>query len=166
MRCDRRCQRQIDVDKQFAQEKHRPGFAVQHQTVFAAPALTAAGGQLGFQHRGRVGEGPVLKRLAPGMRQVFQFRVDVLRQFFQPRSQHLVVVAPTGVHRHHGLLGLLQGLPFARHPPLAGVGWQIIHADRQHTQCARHQFSGTGAAHAVASHVVHLAVKLFGQPLL
>ena len=42
-------QRQVDIN--LAQKKHGAGFTVEQQRVFAAPALTAAFGQLDLQHR-------------------------------------------------------------------------------------------------------------------
>ena len=44
--------RQFKIDINLTQEKHRSRLAVQHQGVFAAPALAAARGQLSLQHGG------------------------------------------------------------------------------------------------------------------
>ncbi|MDT4852973.1 hypothetical protein FQZ97_872270 [compost metagenome] len=54
--------RQGDVQIDLAQEKHGSRFAAEHQRVFATPALAAAAGQLGFEHRSRVGEHAVAQR--------------------------------------------------------------------------------------------------------
>jgi hypothetical protein len=50
------------IDKNFAQEEHGTRLAVQHQRVLASPAQAAAGGELGLQHRCRVGEHAMAER--------------------------------------------------------------------------------------------------------
>ena len=92
--------RQCQVHINLAQEKHGAGLAVEQQGVFAAPTLAAARCQLGLQHRRRIGKHPVAK--GPNRRR------NVVAQPLQALPQHLVVIPPTGVKRHNGLVGALQ----------------------------------------------------------
>ena len=71
-------------------KKHRAGLPVQHQSVLAAPAQAAAGGQFGLEHRRRIGKHP--------MAQPIKLPGQALRQGAQPRAQHLVVVAATRIN--------------------------------------------------------------------
>jgi hypothetical protein len=154
-----RFQGHVHVD--LAQEEHRAALAVEHQRVLAAPALAAAPGQLGFQHRRRVGEHAVPQR--PDLLR------DALAQLLQARAQHLVVVAPPGVDRDDGLLRALQarelhGLPARRHVHGRGAR-QVVHARRDHAHRARHQLGRSRALEAVRLHVMHLAMEPLRQPL-
>jgi hypothetical protein len=47
---------------------------------------------------------------------------------------------------------------------LRACGGKVVHACGNHACRARHQFRGAGAAHSVACHVGHLAVKTVSQP--
>ena len=149
-----RRQRQIDVD--FAQKKGGTGLAVEHQAVLAAPALAAAPGQLGLEHRGRIGERAVAKRP--------QLLGHALGQFLQAGPQHLVVIAPSGIDRDDGLLRMAQALPLALLPIGRGIGRQVIHAGGDDADRAGHQLGRAGTLEAMRRHVVHLAVKALLQP--
>ena len=156
MGAQRFARRQGKVHKQFAQKKHRPGFALQHQGVFAAPAQAAAGGQFSLQHGRRIGEHAVAKR-TDGLR-------DLRLEFLQPAAQHLVVVPPPRIQRNHRLARSLGAGVFLRHPIAIGVPGQIIHLGGDHTHRAGHQLGGAGALQAVGGHVVHAAVETGRQP--
>ena len=107
-------QRQVEVD--LAQKEHRTRLAVQRERVLAAPAQTAARGQLHLEHRCRVGEHAMPER-------PHRLR-DAIGQRLQPLAQHLVIVAAPGVDRHRGLLGRAQPLPFDGLPVAIGrLGW-------------------------------------------
>ena len=148
--------RQRDVDIDFTQKKHRTRVPVQHQRVLAAPALAAARGQLGLQHRCRIGEHAVAERAyALG---------DLIGQFLQAPAQHLVVVAAPGVEGNHGLARTLQALEFDGLPVGLGSAWQVVQRGRDHRQRAGHQLGRSGAAQAVRRHIGHLAMKTLGQP--
>ena len=147
---------QGQINKNLAQKKHRPAFAIEHQGVFAAPALAAAGGEFGFQHRCAIGEHAVAQR-------PHRLRQPV-GQLLQALAQHLVVVAPPGVHRHHGFAGLGQAQVFLLGPVGPGVAGQIVHAGCDDAHGAGHQFGRARARAAVAGHIVHAAVEPGGQP--
>ena len=124
--------------------------------MFAAPAQTAAGRQLHLQHRRGIGEDAVPQR-ADGL-------PDLLGECLQPRAHDFVVIPAPRVERDHGLLGLLQALQLGVHPIRRCVRRQIVHAGGQHADSTGHQFGRTGAAGAVALHVIHLAMKARLQP--
>ena len=85
----------------FAQKKHRAGFAVQQQGVLAAPALPVARGQFGFKHRSGIGEDAVAELL--------DLRGDFFTQRLQAAAHHLVVVTPPRIDRHNALKGDVAG---------------------------------------------------------
>jgi hypothetical protein len=149
-----RRQRQVHID--FAQKKHRARIAAQHQCVFAAPALAAARGQLGLEHRRRIGERAKAHR--PDV------CGDAFAQFLQPRAQHLVVVAPPGINRHDAFAGTPEPREFIGLPIGGGAARQIIHARRDDADRARHQLGGAGALHAVRGHIGHVTMEPLGQP--
>ena len=93
-----------NVDKNFTQEEKRTRIALQHQGVLSPPAKAAAHRQLGFQHRRRIGEHPKAQSAC--------LRLQFVGQLLQALAHHLVVVPPSGIHRHHCLRGLLQALHF------------------------------------------------------
>ena len=150
-----RRQRHVDVD--LAQEEHRARVAVEHERVLAAPALPAARGQLGFEHRGGVGEGAV-----PEGPDLFG---DALGQLREPVAQHLVIVPAPRIDRHDGFAGPREAVELRGLPLGAGVARQVVHARGDHAHRARHQVGRAGAAGAVCFHVLHLAMEPMGQPL-
>jgi hypothetical protein len=81
--------------------------------VLAAPALAAARGQLGLEHRRRIGEGAV----AEGA----DLFGDALGQFLQAVAQHLVIVAAPRIDRHDGLAGPLEAVEFDGLPARGSV---------------------------------------------
>ena len=149
------CQRKVHIN--FTQEKHRTGLAVEYQAVFAAPTLSAAGGQFGFQYRGGIGEDAVAKRANLGG--------NVVTQFLQAAAQHLVVIAPPGVERDDaclraGELVQLEGLP------TVGRGRrQVVHAHGDHAHSTWHQLGRSGAFESVRRQVGHVAIETTGQPI-
>ena len=115
-------QHQVEVD--LAQEKQGAGFAVQHQRVFAAPPQATAHGQLGLEHRGRVGKHAVA--------QASHCALDTQAQGLQPLAQHFVVVPSARVERHRALQRSAQAREFDTLPALGGGCRQVIHARREH----------------------------------
>ena len=148
--------RQGNVHVDFAQEKHRTAFAVQHQRVFASPALPTALRQLGLQHGRGVGERAVTQRPhLPG---------DAFGELLQARPQHLVVVTPTGIDGHNGFPGLVQPGQLDPGPAFGCRTGQIIHPGRDHAHRTGHQLGRPGTPEAVARHEAHVAMKPLGQP--
>ena len=150
----RQRQRKIHVD--LAEKEGRPCLAAQHQRVLATPALPAAAGQFGLQYRRRIGEHAMPER--PDQRR------DLVAQLLQPRTHHLVIVAPPGIDRHHRFARLRQPLQFALAPVIGRGRRQIVHARRDHAHRPRHQFGGPRPAQAVVGHVVHAAMEARLQP--
>lgn len=148
--------RQCEIDIDLPQKEHRTSFTREHQRMFAAPALAAAGGELSLQYGRRICEHPMAER-TNGLG-------NPLLKFLKARSQHLVIVTPSGVDRNHTfprpcLAGQLNFLP------ASGRGARkIIHPGRDHTHCAGNQLSWPGSLQTVRGHVIHLAVKAVIQP--
>ena len=149
-------QRQVNIN--FAQKEHRPGFAVQQKRVLAAPALPASGGQFSFKHRGRIGEDAVTE--------VLDLRSDFFTQCLQAAAHDLVVVTPPRIDRHDALGGALQATELDGLPGVACSGGrrQIIHARRDDADGAGNQLGGARALESVRGHVVHVTVESCGQP--
>ena len=152
-------QGKVNID--FAKKKHGPGFAVQQQGVLAAPALPAAGGQLGFKHGGRIGEDTVAE--------LFDLCGDFFTQGLQAAAHDLVVVTPPRIDRHNALGGALQSTEFDSLPRVAcGCrvcrSRQIIHARRDDADGAWNQFGRARTFEPVRGHVVHVTVESCGQP--
>ena len=149
-------QRKIDVN--LTQEKHRPGFAVEQQCMLAAPALPAAGGQLGFKHRGRIGEDAVAEHAYLGG--------YFFTQGLQPAAHHLVVVTPPRIDRHNSFGGALQateldGLPRV---PCGRGRRQVVHTRRDDADRAGNQLARPRAFKAMRGHVMHVTMKSGSQP--
>ena len=147
---------QRQIGKDFAQKEHGASLAVEQQGVLAAPALCAAAGQLSFEHGRGIGKHPIAH--APHM------LLDPGSQLLQAGTQHLVVIAPTGINRYDCLARLQQALQFALAPIGRGGGGQVVHAGGNHPHCARHQLGRARALQAVRGHVVHIAMKTLRQP--
>ena len=158
MRRDRLARRQGQVDINFAEEKHRSGFTVQQQRVLAAPALPASGGQLGLQHRGRVGEDAVTEP--------FHLPGNFFTQCLQARPHYVVIVAAARIDRHNALGGPLEPAEFDGLPRV--TRWrgrrQIIHARGDDADCARNQLGRARPLQTVRSHVMHVTMKPGCQP--
>lgn len=155
----RRARRQGHIDINFTEKKHRPRFPVEQQRVLAAPALPTAGGQLGFEHRGRVGEGAVTKlRHMPG---------NFLAEFLQARAHQLVIVAATRIKRDNAFGGPLKAAELHR-LPFTGVDKsgcrQIIHSSRNDAHGARNQLGWPCPFEPMRRHVMHVTMKTRGQP--
>ena len=124
--------------------------------MLAAPALAAAGGEFGLQHRGRVGKCAVAQRP--------QVCGQFVAQLLQAPAHHLVVIPPPGVERHGAGGSVVQTVKFEGLPALGRAARQVVHAGGDHAQGAGHQLCGAGALEAVALHIVHVAIKALSQP--
>ncbi len=158
MRAGRLVDRQRQVDQDLADEKHRAGVAVEQQRVLAAPAQARLFGQRQLHHGRRIGEDAI----AEGA----DFALDAGGQLLQPAAPHLGVIAAARIHRYHRRMRVLQAQRLALAPVLGGRHRQIIHACADGAHRARNQFGGTRTLHAVACHIIHLAVMAGGQPRL
>ncbi|MET4576509.1 tRNA threonylcarbamoyl adenosine modification protein YjeE [Ottowia thiooxydans] len=148
--------RESEIDVDLAQKEHGPRFAREDQRVFSAPALAAARRKLGFQDGGGICEYAVPER-SNGLG-------NTLLQFLQPRSQNLMVVPAPGIYRNDALCRPALACPLDFLPILGRVAREIIHARRDHTHRAGHQFRRSGALEAMRGHVIHLAVKSVIKP--
>ena len=116
--------------------------------MFPAPADTRFRGELHFEHRCGIGEHSVAEGTG-------SFG-DAIAKRLQARTQHLVVIAPSGVMSDRGALRLRYGA--------LGHLAQIVHSAGHDAQRARLQLGGASAQRAVALHVVHLAMPAAGEP--
>ena len=146
------------VDVNLTQKKHGTGFTVEQQRVLAAPALPAARGQFGFEHRGRIGEDAVAELL--------DLRGYFFTQRLQPAAHDLVVVTPPRIDRHDALKGALQTTELNGLPRVADRCGrrQVVHARRDDADGAGNQLGRARAFEAVRGHVVHVTVESCGQP--
>lgn len=144
------------VHEDLAQKEHGAGIPIEQQRVLAAPAQSTARGQFHLQDRRRIREGAVAQTL--------HLPSNAGRQAAQARAQHPVIVTASGIDRDHRLTRLIDSAELACGPVRLSVGRQIVHAGCDHTDSARQQFGRSGPLHAVAGHVVHLAMKASGQP--
>ena len=124
--------------------------------MLTAPALATAGGQLGLQHRGGVGEHAGTQRL--------DVLGNAVAELLQALAHHLVVVAPPGVNRHNRLGGASQAAELLGLPVRRGAGGQVVHAGGDDTDGAGQQLGRAGALEAMRSHVMHVAMKACRQP--
>src|SRR5690348_2282340 len=92
-------QRQVGVD--LAQEEPRAG-AIEEERVLAAPAEAALARELDLHHRRRIGEHPIAERP--------RFRGDAVAELLQSAANELVIVAPPGVTRYHGIIRLARNI--------------------------------------------------------
>jgi tRNA threonylcarbamoyladenosine biosynthesis protein TsaE len=120
--------------------------------MFAAPTQSGLARQCHFHDWRAIGEHPALK--------FGHFGAYLVSQFSQAIAHHLMVIAPQGVTRNEGALAILQDLP-----TVFGLLGQVIHAQGNHAQCARHQLRRAGAFYAVFCHIIQLAVQTRCQPL-
>ena len=155
-RCGR-CGLQGQIDIDLAEKKHRARIPVEHQRVFAAPALAAAAGQLALEHGRGIGEG-AMAELA------YRF-ADAIGQFLQTRAQHLVIITSTRIHRHNGFVWSRQAFELERLPTRWNRLRQVIHACGNHADRARHQLRGPRALETMRGHIVHLAMKTPFKPV-
>ena len=158
MRRDRLARLQGQVDINFAEKEHRPGFAVKQQCVLAAPALPASSGQFCLQHWSRVGEHAMTER--------FHLPGNFFTQRLQARPQDLVIVAAPRIDRHDAFGGPLQPTELDGLPGIAfGRGYrQIIHARGDDADRARNQLSRARPLESVRGHVMHVTMKPGRQP--
>src|ERR1700679_2348349 len=84
--------RQLKVEINFAEEKIRPGVAVDQVRVLADPAQAGIARQVLFQHRRAVGKNAVPERT--------DFGLNALAERLKPRAQHLVIIPSQGIARH------------------------------------------------------------------
>jgi tRNA threonylcarbamoyladenosine biosynthesis protein TsaE len=150
--------RQGHVNIDFAQKKHRAGFAVQQQGVLAAPALPASGGQFGFKHRRGIGEDAVA--------QLFDLPGNFFTQRLQATAHDLVIVTPPRIHRHDALGRALQATEFDGLPRVSCRRGrrQVIHARRDDADGAGNQLGRARTLEPVRGHVVHVTMKAGRQP--
>ncbi len=157
MRRHRRCQRQIEVAEDFAEEEHRSRVTLQRERVFTAPGQTAARCEFDFEHRRRIGEDAMPERP--------QRRGQLLRQRRQARAQYLVVVAASGVDRDHGLRRIGEALRLGLAPVRRRATRQVVHSRRDDAQRSRNQLRRPRTPQAVARHVRHAAVAALREPI-
>ena len=126
--------------------------------MLAAPALPAAGGQFGLQHRGGIGEDAVAE--------LFDLRGDFFAQRLQAAAHDLVIVTPSRIHRHDALSRTVQAAKFDSLPHVAcRCGRrQVVHARCDNADGAGNQLGRARAPEPVRGHIVHVAMKACGQP--
>jgi hypothetical protein len=137
-------------------KKVEPASRAEQQRVLAAPAEAGLFGQRQFHHRRRIREHAVAVVADGG--------ADALGQLLQAVAQHLVVVAAARIHRDHGGLRIELAQAFARAPVVRRGARQVVHARHDRAHRARHQLGRPGTLHAVACHIIHLAMVAGVQP--
>ena len=149
MRLGRGVERQGQIGEDLTEEEVGASVALEQQSVLASPAQSAAAGELDFKYRRGVGEHP--EGMGDGSR-------DALRQLLQALAQHLVIIASQRITRHVGKAAIGQ------HRLCIGRSRPVIEARADHPPRAGHELRGAGALHAVAQHIIHLAMKTGLQP--
>ena len=119
--------------------------------MLAAPAQTAAGAQLHFHHRRRIGEDAVAE--------ASDLRRDSVGEPLQAHTHQLMVVASEGVAGNVGAGGIGQ-VVFG-----AAGGGPVVEARRNDADGSGHQRLRARPEGAVVCHIIHFAMAAGGQPV-
>jgi hypothetical protein len=152
MRGARRIERQRQAQVDLADEKIRPGGAVDEVGVLADPAEAGVARERLLQDGRTVDECPIAERAHPPD--------DTVAELLQTMAHQLVVIASESV------AGDIGRTPIGEHVPrVLGLCRPVVQTRADAAHRPRDQLRRPGALIAVAAHVPHLAGETCPQPI-